>query len=136
MRTIGLRVAVAAAFSIAAIPAQGAAPRILADPAPPSAAMRQFVGVGAPVVALRHVRLIDGTGRAAVADRTILIRDGRIAAIGGPRLAVPADATVLDLAGRSVMPGIVGMHDHMFYIDRRTWMPTATPTIRARSSRR
>lgn len=110
---------VAAGLMLTAATAWAAGPsRILADPVRPTASVRPFVKVAAPVVALRHVRLIDGTGRRAQADRTILIRGGRIAAIGGPHLAVPNDATVLDLAGRSVMPGIVGLHDHMFYIDR------------------
>jgi hypothetical protein len=49
--------------------------------APPAAA-RPYVTVSAPVVALTHVRVIDGTGAAPAEDRTIVIRDGVIASVG------------------------------------------------------
>ncbi len=81
-----------------------------------SPVLRQFVSVDAPVVALEHVRVIDGTGAAAVADQTVLLEHGRIAAIGA-NVIVPADAKVLDLSGDTVFPGLVGMHDHLFYPD-------------------
>jgi len=75
-----------------------------------------FVKVYAPVVALTHVRVIDGTGAAAREDQTIIIRDGKIDSIGEASAAsLPKDAQLLDLHGYSVIPGLVGMHDHMFY---------------------
>jgi imidazolonepropionase-like amidohydrolase len=77
--------------------------------------VRQFIRVDAPVVALTHVRVIDGTGAAPRDDQTVVVSNGKIAAVGGAGLNVPADAHVLDLHGYTVMPGIVGMHDHMFY---------------------
>lgn len=77
--------------------------------------VQKFVKVNAPLVALTHVRVIDGTGSAAMEDRTILIRDGKIASISDGASAPPKDAQVLDLHGYSVIPGLVGMHDHMFY---------------------
>jgi imidazolonepropionase-like amidohydrolase len=57
--------------------------------------------------------VIDGTGAAAMDDRTLVLRDGRIEALGAA--APPAGARVIDLSGRSVMPGLVGMHDHLMY---------------------
>lgn len=77
--------------------------------------VRQFVKVSAPLVALTHVRVIDGTGAAPMEDRTIVIQGGKIAAISNGAAAPPKDAQVLDLQGYSVIPGLVGMHDHMFY---------------------
>jgi len=75
-----------------------------------------FVSVDAPVVALTHVRVIDGTGAAARDDQTIVLSKGKIESVGDASLAnVPKDAQVLDLHGYSVIPGLVGMHDHMFY---------------------
>jgi hypothetical protein len=75
-----------------------------------------FVTVDAPVTALVHVHVIDGTGSPAEADQTILIENGMIKQIGSAgSVAIPAGARVLDLTGRSVIPGLVGMHDHMFY---------------------
>jgi hypothetical protein len=95
-----------------------AAPQILAPPAAPGAGVQPYVGVSAKVVALRHVRLIDGTGAPAQEDRTVVIEGGRIAAVGGPELTVPGGARVLDMTGRTVLPGLVGLHDHMYYIAR------------------
>ncbi len=112
--------AIVAAFLLTASapPKTDVVTRILPPAAVPSEAMRPFVKVSAPTVVLRHVRVIDGTGAPAIADRTILIRDGRIASVGGPEVVTPPGATELDLAGRTVMPGIVGMHDHLYYIAR------------------
>lgn len=95
-----------------------AAPQILAPPAKPDASVRPYVKVDAPAVVLRHVRLIDGTGAAAQADRTVVVANGKIAAVGGTDLPAPAGAEVLDLTGRTAMPGLVGLHDHMYYIAR------------------
>src|SRR5881392_2094915 len=69
-----------------------------------------------PVVALTHMRLIDGTGSPARNDQTIVVDRGRIVSVGGAAtVQAPAGATVLDLRGRTVIPGLVGMHDHLFY---------------------
>lgn len=78
--------------------------------------VRGFVKVDAPVVALRHVRVIDGTGAAARDDQTVVITRGKIQSVSDAASAnLPPDAQVLDLEGYSVIPGLVGMHDHMFY---------------------
>lgn len=79
-------------------------------------AVMQYVRVLAPVVALEHVRVIDGTGAAAVDDQTIIIAHRVIESVGPSASAnVPTGAKVLDLTGYTVIPGLVGMHDHMFY---------------------
>jgi imidazolonepropionase-like amidohydrolase len=81
-----------------------------------SPAVQAFVKVNAPAVALTHVRVIDGTGAAAREDQTVILSKGRIESVGDASGAkVPSDAQVLDLQGYSVIPGLVGMHDHMFY---------------------
>src|SRR6266852_1324492 len=78
--------------------------------------VRDFVKVDAPVVALTHVRVIDGTGAGAREDQTVMIFKGKISAVGdAASVSVPSVAKVLDLHGYSVIPGLVGMHDHMFY---------------------
>ncbi len=81
-----------------------------------SAAVRNYIKVDAPVVALTHVRVIDGTGAAAREDQTLIIRDGNIAAMGpSASVAAPAGATVIDLTGKSVIPGLVMVHEHFYY---------------------
>jgi imidazolonepropionase-like amidohydrolase len=77
--------------------------------------VKQFVKVDSPLVALTHVRVIDGTGAPARTDQTIVISNGKIASITDSRSATPKDAKVLDLNGYTVIPGLVGMHDHLFY---------------------
>jgi imidazolonepropionase-like amidohydrolase len=78
--------------------------------------VRAFVKEDAPVVALAHVRVIDGTGAAPRADQTLVIAEGKIAALGAAATTkIPDGAKVLDLSGYTVIPGLVGMHDHMYY---------------------
>jgi imidazolonepropionase-like amidohydrolase len=79
--------------------------------------VRKYVAVGTPNVILEHVQIIDGTGAAAVADQNISIEGGKITAIS-PGADVPSTegTTILNLRGYSVMPGIVGMHNHLFYL--------------------
>ena len=76
----------------------------------------QFVRFSDPVIALTHVRVIDGTGAAPAEDQTIVINGGKIASVGPASSAnVPSSARVVDLTGYTVMPGLVGMHDHLFF---------------------
>ncbi|MDP1568928.1 MAG: amidohydrolase family protein [Vicinamibacterales bacterium] len=78
--------------------------------------VRAFVSVDAEVVALTNARVIDGTGAPARDGQTILIR-GDVIAEAGPAASVriPDGATVIDLAGKSVLPGLVMLHEHLYY---------------------
>jgi imidazolonepropionase-like amidohydrolase len=85
-----------------------------------SSGVRGVVAVSEPVVALTHVRVIDGTGAPARDDQTVIIEKGRIVRVGpSASIPVPAGARTLDLNGHSVIPGIVGMHNHTFYTTAR-----------------
>ena len=76
----------------------------------------QFVRVNSKMVVLKNVRIIDGTGAAPVEDQTITLIGDRIGSIGpASSAAIPADAVVLDLKGYTVLPGLVGMHNHLFF---------------------
>src|SRR5262249_27363815 len=78
--------------------------------------VRNFIKVEAPAVVLTDARVIDGTGAAGRAQQTILIRDGRISALGSAgSVTVPEGATVIDLSGKSVIPGLVMLHEHLYY---------------------
>lgn len=82
----------------------------------PQAAVRPYVAVSAPLVALTHVRVIDGTGAAPAEDQTIVISNGTIASVGtSAGASIPAGAEVHDLTGRTVLPGLVMVHEHYFY---------------------
>ncbi|MEP6848700.1 MAG: amidohydrolase family protein, partial [Acidobacteriota bacterium] len=82
----------------------------------PNSERQQFIRVEAPLIALLHVRVIDGTGMAPLEDRTILISNGKIQSVGSnSSVTIPLSAKTLDLAGYTVLPGLVGMHDHMFF---------------------
>jgi imidazolonepropionase-like amidohydrolase len=78
--------------------------------------IQQYIRVGGPLIALTNVRVIDGTGAAPAENQTILISDGKISLVG------PTDATTypdtaksIDLTGYTVLPGLVGMHNHLFF---------------------
>jgi len=77
---------------------------------------QQFIRAEAPLIALTHVRVIDGTGAAPRDDQTIVINEGKIQSVESSATAkVPANAQTMDLTGYTVMPGLVGMHNHMFF---------------------
>jgi Amidohydrolase family len=77
-----------------------------------------FIGVDLPVFVLNHVRVIDGTGAAAKEDQAIVIANGKIQSIGPAASAqIPRGAELLDRSGYTVIPGLVGMHDHLYYTD-------------------
>jgi imidazolonepropionase-like amidohydrolase len=81
-----------------------------------SSDVTKYVRVQAPVIALTHVRVIDGTGSPAREDQTIVVDHGTIAKIGpSAQTAVPPDAKEIDYRGYTIIPGIVGMHDHLYY---------------------
>jgi len=80
-------------------------------------AVRKYVSVSAPKVVLEHVEVIDGTDAAPVADQNVTLEGGKITAIGaGADVPASEGMTVLDLRGRAVIPGLVSMHNHLFYI--------------------
>ena len=94
------------ALTLCALPAGSQQPNVT----------QSFVTVSAPTIVLRNVRVIDGTGAPALEDQAIVIANGRIRSMGpNGSVQVPAGAQSIDLSGRTVLPGLVGMHDHMFY---------------------
>jgi imidazolonepropionase-like amidohydrolase len=71
----------------------------------------------ASVVVLTHVRVIDGTGAPAQEDQTLVIEGGKILALGrSDQIKFPENAHTLDLSGRTVLPGLVMLHEHLFWV--------------------
>ena len=81
-----------------------------------SQGVRQYVSSDSAVVAITGVTVIDGKGTPAVPGQMVVIRDGRIAEVGpAVKLKAPAGAQVVDGSGMTLIPGLVGLHDHMYY---------------------
>ena len=65
-------------------------------------------------VALRNVRVVDGTGAPAREKQTLIVENGRIRAVGDTaQIESPEGMRTLDLNGRPVLPGFVMLHEHM-----------------------
>ena len=81
------------------------------------ASLKPFVTEDASVLVLDHVRVIDGTGDAAREDQRVVLDHGKIASVGPSNIGntSPPGAKVLDLSGKTLFPGLVGMHEHLFY---------------------
>ena len=81
------------------------------------AAIKPYISEDAPVLVLDHVRVIDGTGAMPAEDQRIDIEGGKIIRVQSAKLrnAYPANAKILNLTGKTIIPGLVGMHEHLFY---------------------
>lgn len=77
-------------------------PSLLADPSP------------SPVITILHgARLFDGTASPTRDDVTVVVEDGRIAAVFEGATAAPSGGRVIDLEGRFLMPGLIDCHAHV-----------------------
>ncbi len=66
------------------------------------------------ITVLRGARIIDGTGRAPIEKGAIVVRGNRIVAVGPmAEVKAPKDARVVNLTGRTIMPGIISAHSHV-----------------------
>jgi enamidase len=85
-------------------------------------ALTAYTRIDTSVVALTHVRVIDGTTAAPKTDQTIVVRDGKIESIGpSASTSVPAGVQTIDLTGKSVTPGLVMVHEHLYYPNGGGW---------------
>ncbi len=88
---------------------------LFAQTPPPGPEVAPFLSVTARDFALVHVRVIDGTGAPAQDDQTVVVSGGKIQSIGPSGSAkIPDSAQKIECTGESVMPGLVGMHDHLY----------------------
>ena len=98
------------------VPVSARLPSLLADPA-----------AGPDRLWLTGGRLFDGTGAPVREASGVLVEDGRIAAVGDASDGVPGGATIVDLAGRMLLPGLIDAHAHVRVVDRPTPDPGAEP---------
>jgi len=80
-----------------------------------SAAVRQYVSVDTPLVAIRNVRVIDGTGAPPKENQTVVISGGKITAIAPSTYNLSPTTFIIDGTGKTLTPGFVMVHEHMFY---------------------
>ncbi|HWA89991.1 MAG TPA: amidohydrolase family protein [Rhizomicrobium sp.] len=87
---------------------------VAAPPAAQQSEDAKFVAYDQPAIAFIHAEIVDGTGAAPRYGQTLVIANGRIAALGA-HVRVPKSATVIDARGKTLLPGFVMMHEHLFY---------------------
>ena len=97
---------------------------------------KDWIAYKQPVIAFTHATVIDGTGGAPKHDQTLVIDKGRISELGpSSSIKVPAGASVVDARGKTLLPGFVMMHEHLFYTTRTnpafyaTAMPYSFPPL-------
>src|SRR6476469_4073814 len=107
----------AAAAALALASSLSAAP-VLAPPPELGTDVQPFVHIPGGKVAITHLRIIDGTGAAPVEDATLLIDGATIGAVLPAPSAAPSGYRIIDGSGETALPGLVGMHNHLFYLQR------------------
>ena len=81
-----------------------------------SESVKPFISVQADTFALTDVKLIDGTGGPIRNHQTIVVENGRIAHVGdNASIKIPNGIKVISCGGKTIIPGMVMMHEHMFY---------------------
>jgi imidazolonepropionase-like amidohydrolase len=77
---------------------------------------KAFIAYGQPTIAFVHANVIDGTGGRMKSEQTLVVDKGRIVAMGASgKLKITDGATVIDAHGKTLLPGFVMVHEHMFY---------------------
>ena len=113
-----MRIRWLAAAAVAALTSTAMAAPVLAPPAGLGPDVQPYVPIPAGQLAIQHLRIIDGTGAAPIEDATLLIDGAKISAILPAGSAIPAGYKTLDGTGETALPGLVGMHNHLFYLQR------------------
>lgn len=86
-------------------------------------------------VVLRHANLVDGARGAFATNAAVVVRDGRIAEIVAEPFTPPPGATVIDVGGRYVVPGLVDVHTHISSLSAaRRALESGVTTVRSAST--
>ncbi|HET6993354.1 MAG TPA: amidohydrolase family protein [Chitinophagaceae bacterium] len=81
--------------------------------------VKQFISIDADTFALTHAIIVDGTGSPAKTDQTIVVMSGKIISVGMTgNVTVPKNARIIDCTGKTIIPGMIMMHEHLFYGER------------------
>jgi imidazolonepropionase-like amidohydrolase len=124
VRRLLLAAAALAAATLAIVGCGPEAPTLVRRPATPP-----------PALLIRHVGVLDVAAGQRVPDRDVLVRGGRIAAIGlGGDLPAPADAREIDGGGATLLPGLIDVHGHVGLDSGPSWeraLPDVEANLRA-----
>jgi imidazolonepropionase-like amidohydrolase len=116
-RLLAAAAAIVLSSTAVATPVLAPSPELASD-------VQQFVHVPAGQIAITHLRIIDGTGTAPLENQTLLLDGAKISAVQSSSAPVPAGYRVIDGTGETALPGLVGMHNHLFYLQRPNIDPT------------
>jgi len=76
----------------------------------------RFVSYQQESFAITNVTLIDGKGTAPQSNMTVIVKGGKITEVGtSDKIAVPTEAQIIDAKGKTLIPGFVMLHEHIFY---------------------
>lgn len=76
---------------------------------------KKYIEYNDPVTVFKNALLIDGKGNAAKPHQTVIISNGKIDWVGDDAKAtIPKDANIMELNGKTIMPGLVMLHEHMY----------------------
>lgn len=92
----------------------------------------EFISVNEEVVVFEHVTVVDGTGTAPQHDMTVVVIDGRIDSISkSAETQVEGRGHRIDGTGKTLIPGLIGMHNHTFYTtsQRRIQLDVTAPLL-------
>jgi imidazolonepropionase-like amidohydrolase len=88
-----------------------------------------------PVIVLRRANIVDGVRGAIATNATLVIRDGEIVQIEGEAFSTPSGATVIDVGGRYVVPGLIDAHTHISTLaNARRALESGVTTVRSAST--
>jgi len=82
----------------------------------PNSSVREYITDSAKIIALIDVKIIDGTGGPSKTNQTLIIKNGLISQLGKVKdIIVPGDADIITCTGKTLIPGMVMLHEHLFY---------------------
>ncbi|MDB5002116.1 MAG: hypothetical protein JWQ34_341 [Mucilaginibacter sp.] len=75
-----------------------------------------YIKINTPTFAITHVKIVDGTGNPAMPDQTVIVTNGKIERVGiYNKVKLTAGIQVIDGTGKTLIPGLVMLHEHLFY---------------------
>jgi imidazolonepropionase-like amidohydrolase len=83
-----------------------------------SSAVKKYISVQSDTLALIHAKITEGSGSPSRPDQTLVIMKGIITAMGNSaNTKVPVNAKIIDCTGKTIIPGMIMMHEHLFYAE-------------------